>query len=84
MLDRSKPHMGTFKKWAPVPSTEGLGYYLVGIFHGHPRFNNESGNISSIVAVHPEINEVETLHSRYSLEEPSVAEGIKKYELRTE
>lgn len=73
-----KPHKGVLTNWYPVyshqPTEEHLGFYIMGVFHGHPRFHGKSGHTSMVVAVHAEINEVETLNSRYSLEKPAIPE----------
>lgn len=79
MPDMTKPHMGTFKQWYPykTDNVQGLGFRLHGIFHGHERFHGASGHTSEIIAVFPELNMVETRNSRYTLEQPSIAEVIK-------
>lgn len=77
-----KPHKGTLVQWKPVytmlATEEHLGYYIVGVFHGHPQFHGRAGHTSMIVAVRPEINEVETLNSRYSLEQPQEGFHIRR------
>lgn len=79
--DMTKPHMGTFKQWFPfgVLNKKGLGFRLEGIFHGHERFHGKSGHTSELIAVFPELNMVETRNSRYTLEQPSLIEGMKLY-----
>jgi hypothetical protein len=78
-----KPHRGTLKNWVPVPVASidgtGLGYMICGIFHGHPWLHGADGHTSVVMVLRPEINEIETRNSRYSVEQPSLAEGMKLY-----
>lgn len=72
--DMSKPHKGAMTGWRKItispPCEEHLGYYIVGVFHGHDKFHGDYGQTSMVVAEFPELNMVETLNSRYTLEYP--------------
>lgn len=70
----SKPHRGTIKNWARSESWSHPGrYVIVGVSHGHPEFHGGPIRTSLIEVERPEINEVETLNSRYSLEQPALS-----------
>ena len=74
-----KPHRGTLKNWHPQrirSEPRGLGFILLGTFHGHPEFHGTDGWTSEVIALRPEINEVETRHSRYSVEQPPLGEAM--------
>lgn len=79
--DMSKPHKGTFINWEIYSrdswkgQTDHLGFILFGTFHGHPQFGGTRGHTSAIVAVFPDLNMVETLNSRYTLEQPAICES---------
>ena len=71
-----KPHKGTLGQWKKVqvvpPNEEHLGYYITGVFLGHPQFNLRHGYTSMIVKHDEATGEVETLNSRYTLGEQHV------------
>lgn len=69
-MNHEKPHKGTLVDWTVGRCANGLGVYIVGVFHGHPQFHGHAGHTSALVKLRPEINEVETLNSRYTLENP--------------
>ena len=62
-----KPHRGSLENWRRMECgvDQGLGYYIVGIFMGHPSFTGEYGHTSYVVA--HEGDEIETRNSRYTL-----------------
>ncbi len=60
-----KPHRGSLGRWRRMECENGLGYYIVGIFIGHPSFTGEYGHTSYVVA--HEGDEIETRNSRYTL-----------------
>lgn len=75
--DMSKPHKGTFTNWSIHYGIGdgGLGFALVGVFHGHPVFSRKPGHTSEVFAIFPELNMIETRNSRYTLERPSICES---------
>lgn len=78
-----KPHRGTLKNWHRREAFGG-GYVIVGISHGHPDWHGHLIHTSGIVAERPEINEVETRNSRYSLELPALSEAPPSADFITE
>ena len=71
-----KPHKGTILNYRKIkvsePTDEHLGFVVWGLPHGHPEFVNWI-RTSLVVKEYPEINEIETLNSRYSLEFPDTS-----------
>lgn len=70
-MDMTKPHKGSMEMWKRVDlkrnalNNDNLGYYIVGVFKGHPDFHGQSGHTSMVTL--QEGNEIETLNSRYTL-----------------
>lgn len=61
-----KPYRGKLEMWRRVICP--VGYYYVGLFVGHPRYNGKRGHTSMVV--HESGSSIETLNSRYSLGDP--------------
>ncbi len=62
-----KPHRGSLEHWRRMDciADVGLGYYVVGLFVGHPQFSEKYGHTSYVVA--HDGDQIETLNSRYTL-----------------
>jgi hypothetical protein len=68
--DAGKPHKGKISDWLKMPSSHGLGYYIVGQFHDHPEFGGKFTNTSWVEKHDLVTGEVETRNSRYTLVGP--------------
>lgn len=66
-----KPHKGKISDWFKLPSSHGLGYYIMGQFHNHPDFGSKFTNTSWVEKHDVETGEIETRNSRYTLIGPA-------------
>ena len=74
-FDVSKPHRGTITHWCRVKCEEGIGFYVKGMFLGHPEFDRLYACTSyvvhaSFILAGASGGEIETRNSRYTLVGP--------------
>jgi hypothetical protein len=64
-----KPFMGNLQNWTFVKCDPqyGLGYYVVAVFDGHPRFHGRKGHTSWVEKFYLETMTIETRNSTYQL-----------------
>jgi hypothetical protein len=65
-----KPHHGRITAWRERRENPFDGYHIVGVLLDHPRFANYNWHTSKVIR--REGNEIETMHSRYTLLHPYV------------
>lgn len=62
-----KPHKGSISDWYKLPTSRGLGYYIMGQFQDHPDFGKKFTNTSWVEKHDLKTGEIETRNSRYTL-----------------
>lgn len=70
-----KPFKGRIRNWDQIhiskATDEHLGFYIIGVFDGHPAFDGHRGHTSMVVKeteLEDGTIEIETLNSKYILE----------------